>query len=79
MAEEIQTAGGNGVPPAGEQVHMPGASYLPAWTAFGITTVLVGVLLNWVIFGIGVVITLVVVVRWIGETREDMSQLPLEH
>jgi hypothetical protein len=78
MAEEIH-AGGNGVPAASEQVHMPGASYLPAWTAFGITIALVGVLLNWVICGIGVAITLVVVLRWISETREDMSSLPLEH
>ena len=79
MAEEAQVSAGNGVPPAGEQVHLPGPSYLPAWTAFGITIALVGVLLNWVIFGIGVAITAVVVLRWIGETREDMSQLPLEH
>lgn len=70
---------GNGVPPAGEQVHLPGASYLPAWTAFGITIALVGVILTWVITGIGVAITVVVVVRWIRETRDDMQHLPLEH
>lgn len=69
----------DGAPPPGEQVHLPGASYLPAWTAFGITVALVGVILNWVIVGIGVVITVVVVWKWIGETREDISQLPLEH
>lgn len=79
MAEQAPISAGNGVPPAGEQVHLPGPSYLPAWTAFGITIALVGVLLNWVIFGIGVAITVVVVIRWVGETREDMAQLPLEH
>jgi hypothetical protein len=77
MASE--PASTNGVPPAGEQVHLPGPSYLPAWTAFGITIALVGVLLSWVIVGIGAAITAVVVVRWIGETRADIAHLPLEH
>lgn len=79
MAEPTQISSGNGVPLAGEQVHLPGASYLPAWTAFGITIALVGVLMGWAIFGIGVAITVYVVVKWIKETREDMAQLPLEH
>ena len=79
MAEQVPTPSGNGVPPAGEQVHLPGATYLPAWTAFGITIALVGVLLNWVIVGIGAVIAGVAVVRWVKETREDIAQLPLEH
>ena len=79
MAEEVPTASGDGVPPAGEQVHLPGATYLPAWTAFGITIALVGVVLNWVIAGIGAVIAVVAIWKWIGETRRDISQLPLEH
>jgi len=79
MADQVPTPSGNGVPPAGEQVHLPGASYLPAWTAFGITLALVGVILTWVITGIGVAITVVAVFRWIKETREDMARLPLQH
>lgn len=79
MAEQLPPGAAGDTPAAGEQVHLPGASYLPAWTAFGITIALVGVLVGWVIFGIGAVITLVAVVRWIRETREDMAQLPLEH
>ena len=79
MAEELPASSGDGVPPAGEQVHLPGATYLPAWTAFGITIALVGVILNWVIVGIGAVIAVVAILRWIREAREDISQLPLEH
>jgi hypothetical protein len=79
MAEQIDSGSGNGVPPAGEQVHMPGASYLPALTALGVTLVVTGVVINWVMFGIGVAITLVALIRWIKETREDIAQLPLEH
>jgi hypothetical protein len=74
-----EPASTNGVPPPGEQVHMPGASYLPAWTALGITIGLVGVILSWVIVGIGAAITVVAVARWIGETRADIQHLPLEH
>ena len=79
MADELPPSSGDGVPPAGEQVHLPGASYLPAWTALGITIALVGVILNWIIVGIGAAIAIVAIARWIREAREDISQLPLEH
>ena len=79
MAERIATSAEDAAPEPGEQVHLPGASYLPAWTAFGITIALVGVILSWVIVGIGAVIAIVAIARWIRETREDISQLPLEH
>jgi hypothetical protein len=68
-----------GVPPPGEAVHLPGPSYLPAVTALGITLALVGIVVTWVITGIGVVIAIVAITRWIRETREDISELPLEH
>jgi hypothetical protein len=68
-----------GAPPPGEAVHLPGPSYLPAVTALGITLALVGIVITWVITGIGVVITVVTVARWIRETREDISELPLGH
>jgi hypothetical protein len=67
------------IPPPTEEVHLPDPSYLPVWTAFGITIALVGILLSWVVCGIGVVIALVAIVRWIREAREEISDLPLEH
>ena len=79
MAEQLPSGSANGVPPAGEHVHLPGPTYLPAWVALGVTIALVGVLMNWVIVGIGAAIAGVAVVRWIRETREDIAQLPLEH
>jgi hypothetical protein len=79
MAEQVPTPSGNGVPDAGEHVHLPGATYLPAWTAFGITIALVGVILNWVIVGIGVAIAAVAIFRWVKETRDDIAHLPLDH
>ena len=78
MAETRQGQDG-GTPPPGEAVHLPGPSYLPALTALGITFTLVGIVVTWVLTGIGVVITLIAVIRWIRETRQDISELPLEH
>jgi cytochrome c oxidase subunit IV len=66
-------------PPPGEPVHLPGPSYLPIITAAGITVALVGIVLNWVIVAIGAVVAVVAVIRWIRETREGISELPLEH
>ena len=67
------------VPPASEELHLPGPSYLPVLTALGITLALVGVVVSTVIVAIGLIITLVSVVRWVRETREEMAELPLEH
>ena len=64
---------------AGEAVHLPGPSYLPVVTAFGLTLTVVGVVISWVITGIGLVITVIAIGRWIGETRRETAELPLEH
>jgi hypothetical protein len=76
VADELD--GGQLQPPS-EEVHLPEPSYLPALTALGITLALVGVILTWIITGIGVVIAVVAIVRWIRQTREEMAELPLEH
>jgi type IV secretory pathway TrbD component len=76
--ERIHTAGPE-APPAGEAIHLPGPSYLPIVTAVGLTIVVVGVVQSWIIVALGLVITLVAVVRWVRETRQDVSELPLEH
>jgi hypothetical protein len=66
-------------PPPGEPVHLPGPSYLPVLTAAGIALALVGVVISWVLSGLGAIIAVIAIVRWIRETREDISELPLEH
>jgi type IV secretory pathway TrbD component len=60
-------------------VHLPGPSYLPVVTAFGLTLAVTGVVLSWILTGLGVVITVVAVARWIRDTRSDISELPLDH
>ncbi len=78
MADEVRVTGGE-AEPAGEAIHLPGPSYLPVITAFGITIALVGILLSWALVVIGVVVAVIAIVRWIRQTREEMAELPLEH
>jgi hypothetical protein len=73
------TNGQGGVPPPSEEIHLPEPSYLPALTALGITIALLGVILSWVICGLGAVIAVVAIIRWIRMTREEMAELPLGH
>lgn len=77
MAEEIQQ--GDHVAPAGEPIHLPDPSYLPVLVAAGTTIALVGIVVNYVLVAIGVLITLVAMVRWIRQTRAEIAELPLEH
>lgn len=77
MPEQISHDGE--VPPAGESIHLPGPSFLPVLVAAGITIAVVGVVLNWIVFGIGVAIAVVTIWRWAAETRADVADLPLEH
>ena len=77
MADE-QTADGD-VPPRGEEIHLPDPSYLPVVVAAGTTFVLVGVVIHFAIAGAGLLITVVGIVRWVRQTREEIAELPLEH
>jgi hypothetical protein len=67
------------IPPAGEQIHVPGPSLLPVLLAVGLTLALVGITTTLILTGIGVVITIPVLVRWIRSTREDLAELPPGH
>jgi hypothetical protein len=66
------------IPPVGEEIHLPGPSLLPLLTAAGITLTLVG-LTTFVEFTVvGAVLTVVAALRWIGETRRSIDELPLD-
>jgi hypothetical protein len=66
------------VPPAGEEIHLPGPSVLPPLTALGITLTLVGITTFIELTVIGGLITAYAVVRWIKETRSGVDELPLD-
>ena len=63
-------------PPAGEHIHLPGPSVQPLLLTLGITLSLVGVTLGMFMLVSGLVLTLAVIVRWIGDTRREMRALP---
>jgi hypothetical protein len=67
------------LPPPTEQIHLPDPSYLPATLALGITIAIVGVVLSWVVVVIGAIVAVISLVRWIRQTRAEMSELPLGH
>jgi hypothetical protein len=78
MADEVQTDAAE-APPAGEAIHLPGPSYLPALTAAGIAVAVVSIVISWILVAIGAVVAAVAILRWIRETREEIGELPLEH
>jgi hypothetical protein len=66
------------IPPAGEEIHLPGPTILPLLTAAGITLAIVGITISLILTIGGAVLTIVCVARWIGDTRRDIDELPLD-
>jgi hypothetical protein len=64
------------VPPSGEEIHLPGASLQPVLLAAGLTLSLLGVTIGIFLVVPGVVLSVWVIVRWIADTRREMSHLP---
>ena len=67
------------IPPAGEEIHLPGPTILPVVLTVGLTVALLGVTTSWVLWVPGVLIVLYVLIRWIRDTRHEMAELPLDH
>jgi hypothetical protein len=67
------------VPPAGEEIHLPGPSVQPLLLTVGITIALIGVTTSMVMVVAGVILSVWVTVRWIAGARRDIDELPLEH
>jgi hypothetical protein len=63
----------------GEEIHIPGPSILPFVAAIAITLVVLGTTLGWYLSAVGGVVLIVVVIRWIGDTRRDVASLPEQH
>jgi hypothetical protein len=59
-----------------EEIHLPGPSLVPMFTAIGIAVGLVGLIFSWPFVALGGLIALVSVVRWIRDVRQDIEQLP---
>jgi Cytochrome c oxidase subunit IV len=78
MAEEVHLPREK-VEPPGELIHLPGPSYLPVLTAAGTAVAVTGIVLSLFMVVIGALVALVSIIKWIRETRREISELPLEH
>ena len=67
------------VPPAGDEIHLPGGSIQPVLLTLGITVAIVGVTTNVFLVIAGALLAVGVIVAWIRDTRRDIDELPLEH
>jgi hypothetical protein len=66
-------------PPVAEEIHLPGPTLVPLVCAVGITLAVIGTTISWFISGIGVIILVLSVIRWVRDTRRDVQALPDEH
>jgi hypothetical protein len=67
------------VPPAGEEIHLPGPSIQPILLAFGIALGIVGITTTIVLVIAGVLLAIGTIAVWIRDTRREIDELPLEH
>lgn len=67
------------VPPAGEDIHLPGPSILPLLVAIAITCMVIGLTLSWWFSIFGVVLFVISTGIWVRDTRRDIDELPEEH
>jgi|tagenome__1003787_1003787.scaffolds.fasta_scaffold20919003_3 hypothetical protein len=66
-------------PPVGESVHMPASSALPLVNAAALAFAIVCITISWVFVAVGLLIFVATAIRWIADTRHEISELPLEH
>jgi hypothetical protein len=59
-----------------EEIHLPGPTLVPMFTAAGIALALIGLILSWPIVVVGAVIAVIAIVKWIRDVREDIERLP---
>jgi hypothetical protein len=67
------------VPPAGEEIHLPGGSLQPIAVTVGITLALLGLTTFTLLIWVGLIVLVGAVVLWIRDARREMEELPLEH
>jgi hypothetical protein len=66
---------GNGVR---EQIHLPGNTLVPLYTALGITLALLGLILSWPFVAVGGAITALSIYFWLKAAVRDYERLPRE-
>ena len=68
-----------GIPPAGEEVHMPAPSALPLINAAALAIAIVAITISWWVVAGAALVFLATAARWIRDVKRDVAELPLEH
>ena len=68
-----------GVPPAGEDIHLPPGTAIPLVLTLGVTLILVGTTIWWGWTIMGAIIFVGALGTWIRDTRHEVAHLPDEH
>jgi uncharacterized membrane protein len=63
----------------GEEIHLPGPTILPFLTAIAITLIVIGTTITWILSIVGLVLLVLISIRWVKDTRRDIAALPEEH
>jgi uncharacterized membrane protein len=61
-----------------EEIHLPGPSLVPLFTAIGLTVALLGLILSWWFVVAGGIVAAIAVGRWIADVRSEIESLPAE-
>jgi len=67
------------VPPAGEEIHLPGPSLQPLLLTVGVTMLLIGVTTTLILVIAGGILALATLIVWIRDARREFQHLPSEH
>jgi hypothetical protein len=67
------------VPPAGDEIHLPGGSLQPLLLTVGITILLIGLTTSHWILALGLIITVGVLVAWVRDAIRETNALPEHH
>jgi hypothetical protein len=67
------------IPPAGEEIHLPGPSIQPFLLTIGITAMIVGLTFHHIVLYLGAALSILVIAAWIRDARRELDSLPTEH
>jgi heme/copper-type cytochrome/quinol oxidase subunit 1 len=66
-------------PPRGEELHLPGPSYVPFFNAAAVALALIGLTTTLLFTVAGGIVFLVTTLKWARDVGRDVDELPLEH
>ena len=79
MSDHTEEHRNGSAPPVGEEIHMPASSMIPLVNAAALAAAIVTITLSWWLVAVFTTVFLITTIRWIGDTRREIAELPLDH